>query len=175
MVALLGPATPAPAQASQTAVVVAGGPLGLTTPAVNDSPVVILDGTARTAHAPIEAFSVTDARGNGRGWTLTAQATPFREWDGEGYVPGGQALPAGSLSWRGFLVSADGTDSQGPVVTPGPYTLDAGPVTLAEARAGTGMGRFTFSPAAALEIAVPAGAYARRYRSELSMTVLSGP
>lgn len=46
---------------------------------------------------------------------------------------------------------------------------------VAAATAGTGMGRFSSMPTAALQIAVPAHAYARTYRSELSVTVTSGP
>lgn len=167
-------AVPATAS-SDTAVSVWSGSLAVTAPAVNDFALVTLDGTAQVAHAPLEQFSVTDARGSGRGWTLTLQATPFREWDGTGYVSGGKGLPAGSLGLDGLTVVAHGTDSRPPVVSPGPYRLDGPAVTVATAPAGTGMGTFVFEATTSLAVAVPAHAFARTYRSELAISVTSGP
>lgn len=164
-----------PATASPTSVTVSAGTLHVTSPAMNDFAVVLLSGTAQATAAPLEPFSVTDARGSGGGWTLTLQATPFREWDGTAYVPDGKALPLGSLSLGGLSVTADGTDSDAPNVIAGPYVLDGQAVTVASASVGTGMGAFVFTPTGALRVTVPANAYARSYRSELSLSVTSGP
>lgn len=158
---------------SDTSVSVSAGTLAVTEPSVNDFAVVVLDGTVQVAHAPLAAYSVTDARGSGQGWTLSLQATPFREWDGSAYVADGKALPAGSLGLDGLAVTAEGTDSQAPTISAGPYTLDG--VTVATARAGTGMGTCAFQPTSSLALAVPAHAYARTYRSELSVSVTSEP
>lgn len=135
---------------------------------------VLWSAAAPVTHAPLGSFSVTDARGSGHGWTLSLQATPFREWDGSAYVPDGKRLPLGSLGPAGLSVTADGTDSQAPAVGIGPYTLDGPAVTVATAPAGTGMGRFVFDPSS-LTVTVPANAYARTYRSELSVSLASGP
>lgn len=128
----------------------------------------------QVTEAPLQPFSVTDARGSGAGWTLTLQATPFREWDGTAYVPNGKRLPAGSLSIAGLSVSADGTDSKPPDVVAGPYVLDMQAAAVASASGGAGMGRYVFTPSA-LRVTVPADAYARAYRTELSLSVTSGP
>lgn len=161
--------------ASPTSVSLSAGPLAVTAPAVNDFAVVLLDGSAQTASAPLEPFSVTDARGSGDGWTLSLQATPFREWDGMSYVPDGKALPPGSLTLAGISVTATGTGSDPPAAVAGPYLLDGPAVTVAAAEASTGMGTFLVSPTSHLTVAVPAHAYARAYRSELSISVASGP
>lgn len=171
--ALVFTGTP-PALASPTTVSVSSGALTVTTPSVNDFAVVILDGEAQTAHTPLETFWVTDARGSGQGWKVKLQATQFREWSGTEYPPGGKTLPYGSLSLSGISVSPSDTGSVGPVVVQGPHPLDGATVTLAVAAADTGMGRFLFDPSE-LTVAVPAHAYARAYRSELSISVASGP
>lgn len=154
---------------------VTSGLLGVTAPAVNDFAVITLTGAAQTAEAPLEPFAVTDARGTGAGWTLVVQASAFREWDGSAYVPDGKALPAGSLSLAGLAVTSDDTDSSAPELVAGPYVLDSGAVTVAVASTGTGMGRFTVTPASGLRVAVSADAYARTYRSDVSLSVTSGP
>lgn len=163
------------ATASPTSVSVSAGALGVTSPAVNDFAVVVLDGTVKVAHAPLASFSVTDARGSGHGWTLSMQATPFREWDGTAYVPEGKSLPVGSLTLGGVAATAAGTDSEPPTIMVGPFQLDGPSVMLAAAAAGTGMGTFVFDPTTGLSVAVPASAYAHAYRSELSISVASGP
>lgn len=87
----------------------------------------------------------------------------------------GKALPSGSLRLDGLVVTADGTDSQAPSLSDGPYTLDGPAVTVATAPAGTGMGTFRFEPANRLAVAVPAHAFARTYRRELAVSLTSGP
>lgn len=167
--------TAVPALAAPTSVVVSAGALAVTTPAVNDFAVVVLDGAATTARTSLERFSVTDARGSGQGWTLSVQASPFREWDGTAYVADGKSLPPGSLTLAGVSVTAVDTDSAAPAILPGPYPLDGPAVTVAAAAAGTGMGTFAFAATSGLVVAVPAHAYARAYRSELAISVASGP
>jgi len=88
----------APATAESTTAVVSGGSLGLSSaPAVGDFVLVRLDGSARQTHAALDDFSVVDARGTGAGWTVSVQATQFREWDGTFYAADGKTLPKGSL------------------------------------------------------------------------------
>ncbi|MGH9153015.1 MAG: hypothetical protein ACRD03_11595 [Acidimicrobiales bacterium] len=153
----------------------AGGPLAIAGPEVHDVAVVNLEGAAQVVEAAMDAFWLTDARGSGRGWVVHLHATSLREWDGASYVAGGKALPDGSMTLPGLSVTADATHSTVPSVVAGPYRLDGPPVKVAAAAAGTSMGRFSFTPTGALQIAVPAHAYARTYRSELSVTVTSGP
>lgn len=169
------PVSAGAAQSAPTSVVVGSGSLGVATPEMNDFAVITLSGSAHSSQAALGPIALTDARGSGQGWTLKLQATALREWDRSAYVPGGKALPEGSLSLSGFSVTGDGSHSASPQIVAGPYILDRGEVTVAVAGIGAGMGRFIFSPTAALQIAVPASAYARTYRSELSLSVTSGP
>lgn len=165
-----------PARASSPAeVVVSGGTLGLSpAPAVRDFVVVTLDGTARTTTSSMDPFLVTDARGTGAGWKVTVQASRLRQWDGAVYVAGGWSLPMGSLAMPAPSVAARGTDSAPPAVTSGPYVIDGATVTVATAGEGTGMGSYAFTPGE-LVLAVPARAYASTYRSEIAISITSGP
>jgi hypothetical protein len=158
-----------------TSVVVSAG-VGLTVAApTGDFALVVPVGTVGSAGAGFGPFSVTDARGTGAGWTVTIQGTPLRAWDGSGYLPGGGSLPPGSLTLSGLAVAADGTDSPPPLVAAGPYTLDRTVLTVAHAPPGTGMGSYTFRPTAGLHVTLPMGASPGTYRSEVSISVTSGP
>ena len=167
---------PSPALASDPSdVVVSGGALGVSPePAVADFVVVTLDGTARASTSSMDPFVVTDARGKGAGWSVTIQASRFREWDGTAYVTGARSLPMGSLAMPAPAVAAQGTDSPPPLVTSGPYAIDGATVTFATAVAGTGMGSYAFFPGD-LVLTVPASAYATTYRSEIAISITSGP
>lgn len=159
-----------------TRVEVVGGALALDMPDVADFAPVTLDGSAQTTSATVDPFAVTDATGTGAGWRLTAQATPFAEIDTDGnYVSGGRTLPPDSLSLEGLAVAADGTASPPPTVAPGPHVLDGmGAVTLLDAAPGSGMGRFVVSPDS-LTLGIPADAYARTYRSDVTLSLVTGP
>lgn len=147
--------------------------------ALSPAPVILgfsvtLDGTARSMASSMDGFAVTDARGTGAGWAVTVQATTFREWDGAAYVAGGRTLPNGSLAMAAPAVAPTGTDSPGPVVAPGSQAIDGATIVLARAAADTGMGTYTFTPGD-LALTVPASTYAGTYRSEIAVTVASGP
>ena len=173
VVATLGSA--ATAHATPTSVSLTGGPLAVAGPEVHDVAILSVDGTAQVVEAPMKAFALTDARGSGQGWVLYLHATALREWAGTAYVAGGAVLPNWSMTLPGLSVTANTTDSTAPHVVAGPHHLDGPPVKVATAAAGSGMGRFSFTPTAALQIALPAHAGPALYRSELSVTVTSGP
>lgn len=162
------------AHATPTSVSMTGGPLVVVGPEVHEVAVLAVDGTAQVVEAPMSPLSVTDGRGSGQGWAVHLHATALREWDGTAYVAGGMVLPSWSMTLPGLSVAAN-TDSRAPHIVAGPHHLDGPPVKVATAAAGNGMGRFSFTATAALQIALPAHADAAMYRSELSVTVTSGP
>ena len=169
-----------PASASDpTDVTVDGGTLTITNPAVGDFSGVSLDGTAKSATATMDSFIVAAARATGAGWNVTVGATPFLEWDGTAYVTtGGKSLPASSLSMPQLTVAkTDASSSALPSITAGAYTLDTGSSVkvAAAATGGSGMGSYTFSQGGALNLSVPASAFARVYRSEVTVSVNTGP
>lgn len=153
---------------------IAGGELGISHPQVNDFLSVTLDGTARSSVSSIEPFMVTDARGTGAGWEVSIQASQFREWDEGGYLAEARDLPLGSLALSDVSVSPQGTDSAVATVPSGPLVIDGRATSLAAAAPGTGMGSYVFT-VGELTLTVPAGAYAARYRSEIAISVTSGP
>lgn len=163
-------------ESDATQVEVKGGALSVDKPNVRDFAPVTLNGSPKTTTASMRPFSVADATGTGAGWKLAAQASQFAEADPTGaYVPGGKTLPTESLSLDGLTVAPDGTTSPPPMVQAGPHILDGpGAVTLLTASAGAGMGRFVVTPSP-LTLAVPSDAFARTYRSDVTLSLVSGP
>lgn len=159
-----------------TKVVISGGSLGIDKPDVGDFDPVTLDGTPKTTAALMAPFGVVDATGTGAGFKVTIQASQFAEVDGGGgYVPSGRVLPAESLSMAQATVAASGTKSAPPVVSPGPYVIDgAGAVKLLSAAPLTGMGRYVVTPGG-LTLSVPGDAFASTFRSDVTLSLVSGP
>jgi ice-binding like protein/putative surface cell wall-binding protein len=144
------------------------GPLSITAAPAGDFAGRTVTGTAQTTTAVLEAFSVTDPRGSGAGWHVTAHATTFT-----GSTL--HQLAVGSLSMSAPTVSPVGTASALPTVVAGPYTIDdTSPVSIASAADGAGMGSYLFA-ATTLTLALPADAYADVYTSTITVSVVSAP
>jgi len=159
----------------QTNVTLTAGALTITAPTVADFGSFTLAGAAHTMPAAVTAFSVNDATGSGAGWNVTVQATQLAEWDAGSYVASGKTLPVGSLSLTASTVSQVGTSSPVPAITVGPYLIDeVTAVQVASAAATEGMGEYAFT-ATTLTLSVPASAYARTYRSDVTVSVVTGP
>lgn len=162
------------ASAATSEVVVSGGTLAMTAPSVGNFTGITLNGTAQTTSASVGTFSVDDPTGSGNGWKVTAQATQLKEYSTAGYVTNGKALPPSSLSLSAPTVTAAaGTTSTAPTTTGG--VLDAGgAVKIATAALETGMGKYDFS-ATTMTLSVPSDAFARTYRSDVTVTLASAP
>jgi hypothetical protein len=168
-------ATAASAWALEVHLTVHPGSLGITaTSATGFQP------TGRDAHGPIltaalSGFTVVDATGTGAGWHVTMSASPV--WSTSlGSQPAAPPIPTGSMLMAAPAVSADGTDSPVPLITPGPYPIDLGgaSIVIATAEPERGMGTYDFS-AAPLTLRLPAGAAAQTYGISLSVVVAIGP
>lgn len=172
-----------PAHAADAAdVTVTGGSLSITGVTVGDFTGVTLDGTAKTATATVDNFSVTDARGSGAGWNVTMQGTQFAEWDaslnaGEGgYVTSGKTLPLNSLGLSALTVAANGTTSTSPTTSAGAgIDNTTGALKIASAGIDAGMGQYDFTGANKLSLSIPASTYAKTYRSDITVSVVTGP
>lgn len=145
--------------------------LSPSTVTVSDFAPVTLGGTAAATTATMSNFSVSDSAG--AGWNVTVDATQFREFDATAgqYVVGGKVLPTGSLSMPAPTITPA---SPLVVLTAGPYALDGTSVKIASAVAGTS-GTWDFTQNGSLSLALPASAYARVYRSDITVAVASGP
>lgn len=149
--------------------------LGITAVTVSDFSATSLTGSVSTTTATMSDFSVTDSRGTGEGWNVVVQGTRFAEWNGTSYVAGGKTLPAGSLSMPAPTVSTTEATPAPPTVAAGPYLIDGYSVKIASAAVGDGQGTYTFTQSGPLTLTVVAAAYAATYRSEITVSVASGP
>lgn len=157
------------------AAVAAGDPAGAqslspATVTVSDFPAVVLNGEPATTTASMADFSVTDS--SGAGWHVSVSATQFAEVDGTGaYVAGGKTLPAGSLS-----MPAPTRSPSDPAVSvaPGPYVIDGATVRIVTANVGV-TGTYQITQAGSLTLSIPSSAYAGSYRSDITVSVQSGP
>ncbi|MDQ3914430.1 MAG: WxL domain-containing protein [Actinomycetota bacterium] len=177
------------AAADPTDVVVTGASsLGLTTVTAGNFTGITLDGSVKTTYAALDNFDATDARGTGAGWNVTVQGTQFAEHNGTAYVASGKTLPLNSMLLAVPTVAKkDSTSSALPTVSIGSSTaVDASSaVKIASAAAdGTGMGSYTFTQGdldtgtagtQPLKLTVPASAYAKTYRSDVTVSIVSGP
>jgi len=137
----------------------------ITNPLVANFAGVTLNGANQTTTATLDSFVVSDLRGTGVGWHVTAQAAQFTG-------PVGHPLTLGSLKMSAPTVAGPGTL---PTVVVGPYIIDlAGPFQIASAAASTGLGAYIFS-ATTLTLAIPAYAYAGTYTSAVTISVVSAP
>ena len=174
--ALVGLVVPAAHAADPTDVEVTGGSLSITTPTVADFPDVILNGAAQTKTAAMDAFSVSDLSGTGAGWNTTVQASRFAEYTGGSYVTSGKTLPLSSLSMPAPTVAGSGAETAPPTITAGPYSIDGGTaIKVASAAINDGMGTYNFTQSGPLTLSIPSTAYATTYRSDVTVSVVTGP
>lgn len=154
---------------------VTGGTLSFinSTPGNVTFPSTALDGTNKTT-SQTQPFNVSDARGTGAGWNITATSTTFTN--------AGNTLPTGATTIAtqpGVACDAGVTCTTSTVsgVTY-PYTLPAAAVAPAATRmynasANTGLGAMTVTPT--WQLAIPASARAGTYTSTWTFSLVSGP
>lgn len=160
--------TPGALAADGTTATVAGGSLSITNPAAADFEGRSITGVAQTTTAALDAFSVSDFRGSGLGWHVTAQATQFTD------AGTSRTLAVGSLSMSQPTVASPDTTSPDPTIAAGSYTIDNGAVSIASAAVNAGMGKYDFS-ATNLTLALPANVFAGAYASTVTITEVSAP
>lgn len=164
----------ADAATSAASETITGGSLAFinSTPSPVAFPTTTLNGTDQT-QSQTQTIDVSDARGTGVGWNITATSTNF--------VSGGNSLVAGSV--QVLAAPAVACDSGVSCVTAVPsttypYTLPSGTTAPAatkfyNATASTGTGAQTVTPT--WRLAVPATAATGTYTSTWTLSLVSGP
>jgi|SRR5271165_6664791 len=173
----------------------------LSEPAVPTLGPVTLNGRAQTVNATMSLFAVIDATGTGAGWNVTAagqsgsgKSAVFAPYcpkakcgsDSEGYVAGGQALPADSLTLNSagasFLPGLGGIGSAPTLQCATACDLDgASPEKIAAAVVEAGLGTWlttgfsTTSVALAIPTTVQALPNGEVYRVNLIWSLGVGP
>lgn len=170
-IALPTTANAATAAASET---VTGGALTFIngSPSAVPFPPVALNGTDQTS-SQTQTLDISDARGTGAGWNITATSTAFNN--------GTVSLPNGSTTIT--TAPAVACDSGIACVTPTnsisyPYTLPAAGTAptatkMYNAATSTGTGALTVTPT--WRLLVPATAAVGTYNSTWTLSLVSGP
>ncbi|MDQ2655382.1 MAG: WxL domain-containing protein [Chloroflexota bacterium] len=166
---------PAVAQTTSTTAVVAAGSLNISNVAGEDFDTdLALTGLRHNATGGSLTFTVTDARGSGAGYSVTAQASPFKT---AGDLLLTEDTAPNLLSIGSFTATAVGGDdasqSPAPSQVGSSAILDTGAaaVTILSAPADEGMGVYLID-AAALTLVIPGQAEAGSYSSTITLTTV---
>ena len=175
---------------------VTGGPMDLVMTAgsltldgaVPGSFVASPSGSTQTVYTTLTPYQAADSRGNGAGWHVTFQATPFSCTVADSGCPAsGHTFATGSLLMPPPVVTCAPltlcvlTAAPPTVSITGNTAIDtASAVTIASAAVNKGMGTYDFTPGliggtGRLQLTVPSGAYATTYHSTLTVSIVSGP
>lgn len=185
LAALVVVAAGAPALAADGDVGLAGSTMSMTTPTVGAFGGVTLDGEKASTSATMSGFVVKDPRGTGAGWSVTVQATRFKEYaDGAYVASNAKVLPVGSLTIdTGASTARSGTDSGTP---PTSYdgVIDGGSafevLSIAACSAtvvdcDNGMGTFDVAQSTLTINDIPAKSFSRTYKSDVTVTLVQSP
>lgn len=145
-----------------TTAIAAQGSLSFgTAPALPALAAVALNARSQITNATMSNFSVSDATGEGKGWSVTVQgqsgtgkSAVFAQYcpeaagcgtDASGYVPSGKTLPANSLTLASSGATFTGGSGSAPTLkcSTGCKIDSATAVKIASAAAGTGAGTWT--------------------------------
>lgn len=193
LASLLVPAAAAAAEDTTQFAVNAGSLSFGASPDVPDLPALTLSGQDQTLNQQMTGFSIDDASGAAAGYNVTVagddgpgKSPVFKQYDPVSETYGSVALAANSLtldsSGAEFLPQG-GTSGTPPLhqCDGGCFLDSAGPVEVASAAAGTGMGTFASSGYSATSLALaapttltaPPGGHV--YRLDLVWSLNSGP
>lgn len=179
----------------------AGSLVFSTAPAMPTLNGVTINGSAQTTNTQMTNFAVQDATGTGSGWNVTVaglggsgNSAVFKQYcpnttcgsDSQGYVSGGQTLPANSLtlssSGASFSAQNGSTGTAPTLQCSSACNVDSATATkVASAAASAGMGTWATSGFAATSLALSTPSTLKAlsngevYRVNLVWTLASGP
>jgi hypothetical protein len=142
---------------------------------------ITLDGDQKTLTSDPIDFGINDARGNGHGWVLQLEASPFscaNSTSNPNCPTAGDSLSGSVLATAPTVACAAAQSTscanRADVTTVSKVSGDtvitgAGGANVAWAGANAGMGKFNLTDS--LKVVLPAYAYAAQYTSQLTITV----
>lgn len=126
-------------------------------------------GTQTATGTASSAWSVTDARGTGAAWTLSASATAPTSAAGTVETVA-RNLPVGNLKINpGTVTAEDGADAATNIT--GPQLSLTGSAQALVSASGTSKGKYTLTPTYSLD--VPANAYRSNYSAAVNDSALN--
>jgi hypothetical protein len=149
--------------------VITGTDASLSTISVDSFNNITLDGTTQDTTANINSFTVKDARGTGKGWSVTVSASPFTN--------GEKILSPNSLEIGAPTVEKldSGSSEVHTIDTFGGYIDNESPLTMLTAKEHGGMGTFTIKPITMTLTLQPKEVYAGTYTSTITVQLIAGP
>lgn len=164
---------------------VAGADMAMTAPTVSAFGGITLSGQKISTTATLSGFEVKDPRGTGAGWSVTVQATQFKEHANGAYVAtNAKVLPAGSLTIATGAATARANTDSGTPPTSYNGTVDGGSafkvLSIAACSASVvacdnGMGTFDVAQSTLTLNNIPAKAFAKTYKSNVTVTLVQSP
>lgn len=142
---------------------------------------ITLNGQQQTTASTWSIGDIVDSRGTGEGWNLSLNLTQLKEYDtlGSAYVPAGHVIPTGSITvdTAPTITLVDGTSSPAGTITAvavaTPLDTEV-PVKLLSAEIDGGMGSYSIGDLTST-LAVRADAYAGTYKTDATVSLVSGP
>ena len=158
-------------------VAVSGGNLSESGPSSVSATPLTLNGDDQTTTYAL-GLTVTDARGNAAGWNLTITSTTFTGTASSSNQLSNTASNINAtptvacISGGGHCTNPDDSAITYPVGVPAGTTAPTA-VKFFDAKANTGLGKFTITPT--VTVSIPANTIADTYTSTVSVAVVSGP
>lgn len=141
------------------------GSLTIANPSIATISAVTLEGISQTSTGSLGAFTVTDNRGSGAGWSVTFNVSPFT------CCNGAQAIDVSNLTMNPGNLTVVSGKSVGVLAGDAHRFMSADDsATLMTAVGGSGLGSYRVSPT--LTLTIPTDAYAGTYTATLTVTVI---
>lgn len=157
------------AQAETATVTLTGGTLTISTQPFSFSNTAVTGASQSITATPGSAWSVSDARGTGAGWTATISSTVLTSAAGSVETLA-RTIAVGQMSTvDGAVTAGSGADATTNITTTG-VTLSGSAQTFI-ASSGTNRGSYTFSPT--MTLVVPANAYRSNYSGAVGGSALN--
>lgn len=145
--------------------IINSGTLTITNPSIATISAVNLEGTAQASTGSLGSVTVTDNRGTGMGWSVTAAVSDFS------CCTPLKTITADNLQIDpGMLTAVTGKTAGVTAGNTHKFSSSEDPATLMTAVTGSGMGSYRVTPS--ISLAIPPDAYAGTYTATIIITII---